>query len=174
MNFFFCFVLFLLAIVLSVLLLRHTASGYPFGIFWSLYCLSFFDIRFLITPMVSFGHCTCLSFFKIRFLITLWYLLVIVLSVLRHMASNYSFHILWPLCCLSFFDTRFLVTLWYHLAIVLFVLLRNTASNYSFHIIWPLWCLSFFDTRFLVTPFISFGHCFVCHSSVSGYPFDII
>ena len=65
---------YLLAIVLSVLQLRllitplvsfgHcivcpsiTASDYPFGIFWSLYCLSFFDSQLLITPLVSFGHC---------------------------------------------------------------------------------------------------------------------
>ena len=148
------------------------SSGYPFGIFWSLYCLSFFDIRFLITLMVSFGHCVVCHSSTYGFWLPLWYHLTIVLSVLlRHTASNYSFHIIWPLCCLSFFDTRFLVTLWYHLAIVLSVLLRNTTSNYSFHIIWPLCCLSFFDTRFLVTSFISFGYCVVCHSTVSGYPF---
>ena len=46
---------YLLAIVLSVL--RFSASDYPFGIFWPLYCLSFFDSRLLITPLVSFGHC---------------------------------------------------------------------------------------------------------------------
>jgi hypothetical protein len=46
------FVLFLLAIVLSVLL-RYTDSDYPFGILWPLCCLFFFGIRILITPMVS-------------------------------------------------------------------------------------------------------------------------
>ena len=72
------FVLFLLAIVLSFLL-RFTASDYPFGIFkfwplccilsarlwvcfidrclsfffWPLCCSSFFDLRILITPLVS-------------------------------------------------------------------------------------------------------------------------
>ena len=25
--------------------------------YWLLYCLSFFDLRILITPLVSFGHC---------------------------------------------------------------------------------------------------------------------
>jgi hypothetical protein len=35
---------YLLAIVLSVLL-RYTDSDYPFGIFWPLCCLFFFDIR---------------------------------------------------------------------------------------------------------------------------------
>jgi hypothetical protein len=43
-------------IVLSVLL-WYTASYKPHGILWSLYCLSFFDIRLLINPMVSCGHC---------------------------------------------------------------------------------------------------------------------
>ena len=46
----------LLAIVLSVLL-WFTDSDYPFGIFkfffWPLCCLFFFDLRILITPLVS-------------------------------------------------------------------------------------------------------------------------
>jgi hypothetical protein len=33
-----------------------TDSHYSFGIFWSLCCMSFFDLRILITPLVSFGH----------------------------------------------------------------------------------------------------------------------
>jgi hypothetical protein len=45
---------YLLAIVLSVL--QYTVSGYPYGIFWPLYYLSF-NLRFLVTPLVSFGHC---------------------------------------------------------------------------------------------------------------------
>ena len=36
--------------------LRFTASDYPFDIFWPLFCLSF-ELRVLITPLVSFGHC---------------------------------------------------------------------------------------------------------------------
>jgi hypothetical protein len=37
----------------------------PLGIFWSLCCLSFFDLQILVTPLVSFGHCVCrLSFFE--------------------------------------------------------------------------------------------------------------
>ena len=43
---------YLLAIVLSVLL-RFTASGYTFSIFWPLFFLFFFDLRFLVTPLVS-------------------------------------------------------------------------------------------------------------------------
>jgi uncharacterized membrane protein (DUF485 family) len=86
--------------VLSVLL-RFTASDYPFGIyklfFWPLCCLSFFDSRLLITPLVStnvyFGHC------------------VVCPSSIH--ASDYPFGIYKLL-----------------LAIVLSVLLRFTASDY--------------------------------------------
>jgi hypothetical protein len=120
----------------------------PFGIFWSLYCLSFFGLRLLIT---------------------LWYLLDIALSViLRFAASDYPlvsfghcivchssvygyfwlpFGIFWPLHCLLFFSLRlFLITLWYLLAIVLSVILQFTViSDY---------------------PLVSFGHCIVCYSFV--------
>jgi hypothetical protein len=51
---------YLLAIVLSDLL-RYTDSDYPFGIFWPLCCQFFFDIRILIIPLVSFGHCVVSS-----------------------------------------------------------------------------------------------------------------
>jgi flagellar basal body-associated protein FliL len=44
---------YLLSIVLSVRL-RYTDSDYPFGIFCPLCCLFVFDIRILITPLVSF------------------------------------------------------------------------------------------------------------------------
>jgi hypothetical protein len=126
---------YLLVIVLSVL--RFTASGYPFGIFWSLCCLSFLDLpllitllvmcclsfldlRLLITPFVSFGHCVVCPSSIYGFWLPLWYLLVIVLSVLRFTASGYPFGIFWSLCCLSF------------------------------------------DLRLLITPLVSFGHCLVC------------
>ena len=84
---------YLLTIVLSVLLwftghcvvwlllwylLSIVLSDYPFGIFWPLYCLSFFDLQILITPLVSFVHCVVW--------LLLWYLLSIVLS-------DYSFGI---------------------------------------------------------------------------------
>jgi hypothetical protein len=102
-----------LAIVLSVLL-RYTDSDYPCGIFWPLCCLFFFDIRFLITPVVSFGHCVVCSSSIYGFWLPLCYLLAIVLSVLlRYTDSDYPFVIFWPLCCLSFFDIRILITLWY-------------------------------------------------------------
>jgi hypothetical protein len=46
-------------------LLRLTASDYPFGILWPLCCLFFFGLRLLITPLVSWPLC-CLSFFGLR------------------------------------------------------------------------------------------------------------
>jgi hypothetical protein len=64
---------YLLTIVLSVFL-WFTDSDYPFGIFWSLCCLSFYDLRILITPLVSFDYCfVCLSTIY-RFWLPFWYL----------------------------------------------------------------------------------------------------
>jgi hypothetical protein len=101
---------YLLAIVLSVLL-RYTDSDYQFGIFWPLCYLSFFDIRILITPLVSFNHCVVCPSSIYGFWLPLWYLLAIVLSVLlRYTDSDYPSGIFWPLCCLSFFDIRILIT----------------------------------------------------------------
>jgi hypothetical protein len=162
-------------IVLSVL--RFTPSDYSFVVFWTLCCLSF-DLRLLITPLVSFGHyVVCPSIYGFRLLFCC--LVVIVVSVLRFTASDYSFGVFWSLCCLSF-DLRLLVTpvvycghcvvcpliygfwllLWCLLVIVLSVL-RFTASDYSFCVFWSLYCLSF-DLRLLITPLVSFGHCVVC------------
>ena len=181
---------YLLAIMLSVLL-RFTDSDYPFGIFWPLCCLFFFDLRILITPLVSFGHYVVCSSSIYGFWLPLWYLLAIMLSVLlRFTDSDYPFGIFWPLCCLFFFDLRILITplvsfghyvvcsssiygfwlpLWYLLAIMLSVLLRFTDSDYPFGIFWPLCCLFFFDLRILITPLVSFGHCVVCSSSIYGF-----
>ena len=181
---------YLLAIVLSVLL-RFTASHYSFGIFWSLYFLSLYALRLLITPLIYFGHCIVCPSTLYGFSLLLWYLLVIVLSVLlRFTASHYSFDIFWSLYCLSFYALRLLITplvsfghcivypstlygfsllLWYLLAIALSVLLRFTASHYPFGIFWPLYCLSFYALRLLITPFVSFGHCIVCLSTLYGF-----
>jgi hypothetical protein len=93
------------AIVLSVF--WHTDSDYTFGILWSLCCL-FFDIQILITPLVSCGHCV-VCFLTSRFWLHLWYLVVVVLSVLWHTDYDYTFGILWSLCCL-FFDIQILIT----------------------------------------------------------------
>ena len=178
---------YLLAIVLSDRL-RFTESDYTFGVFWSLCCLTVFDLQNLITPLVSFGHCVVWPSSIYRFWLPLWYLLAIVLSdLLRFTDSEYTFGVFWPLCCLTVFDLQILVTslvsfghcvvcsslrywfwlpLWYLLAIVLSDLLRFTDSDYLFVIFWPLCCLTFFDLQILITPLVSFGHCVVWPSSI--------
>jgi hypothetical protein len=62
----------------------------------TLCCLFFFDIRILITSLVSFGHCAVCSSSIYGFWLPLWYLLAIVLSVLlRYTDSHYFFCILY-------------------------------------------------------------------------------
>ena len=168
--------------------LRFTESDYTFGVFWSLCCLTVFDLQILITSLVSFGHCVVWPSSIYRFWLHLWYLLAIVLpDLLRFTDSDYSFGIFWPLCCLTFFDLQILITplvsfghcvvcpssnyrfwlpLCYLLAIVLSDLLRFTDSDYLFVIFWPLCCLTFFDLQILITPLVSFGHCVVWPSSI--------
>jgi hypothetical protein len=73
--------LYLLTIVLYVLL-WYTVSYYLFGTFWPLYCMSFFDLLFLITSLISFDHCIVCPSLMYCFLLPLWYLLTIVLYVL--------------------------------------------------------------------------------------------
>jgi hypothetical protein len=61
------------------------------GIFWPLCCLFFFNIRILIAPLVSSGHCVVCSSLIYGFWLPLWYLLAIVLSVLLNtMARRYQ------------------------------------------------------------------------------------
>ena len=159
--------------MLSVLL-RLTA--YPFGIFWSWCCLYFFDWR--LTPLVSFGHdVVCTSSIDG---LPLWYLLVMMLSVLLRLTA-YHFGIFWSWCCLYFFDWRLIplvsfghdvvctssidgLPLWYLLVMMLSVLLRLMA--YPFGIFWSWCCLYFFDWR--LTPLVSCGHDVVCTSSING------
>ena len=142
------------------------ASLCPFALFiLSLYCLSFFYLRLLITFLVSSSF--SLSFCPLHF--------VIVLSVLLlFTASDYFFGIfkllfvLLPfflsLYCLSFYYLRLLITSLessslslsfcpFHFVIVLSVLLF-TASDYLFGI---------FKLLFVLLPFF-FCHCIVCPS----------
>ena len=82
----------LLTIVLLALL--FTSSHYPFGIFWSLYCPYFVYLRLLITPLVYFSRCIVLTSSIYSFWLLLWYILVVVLSLLRlFTASDYFFGI---------------------------------------------------------------------------------
>ena len=144
---------YLLAIVFSVLL-RFTDSHYPFGIFLSLCCLFFLDLRILITHLVSFVHCVVCSSQIYGFSLPLWYLLSIVLSVLlRFTGSHYPFGIFCPLCCLFFLDLRILIT--------------------PFGIFWSLCCLFFLDLRILITPLVSFVHCVVCSSQIYGFSLSL-
>ena len=177
---------YLVAIVLSVRP-RFTTSDYPFCILWPLYCLSLLDLRLLITPLVSCGHCiVChssilyyLSFLDLRLLITplvsfghcvvcpssiydlwlpLWYLVAIVFSVLPRFTNyDYPFGILWPFYCLSFLD------------FVLSVIPRFTSSDYPFGIFWPLCCLYFLDIRLLITPLVTCRHCIGSPSSIYDF-----
>ena len=194
---------YLLAFVLSVLL-WFTDSDYLFSIFWPLCCLSFFDLRILITPSVSFGLCVVCPSLIYRFWLPFQYLLAFVLSVLLWFTdSDYPFSILWPfcifwpLCCLSFFDLQILITpsvpyglcvvcpsliyrfwlpLQYLLAFVLFVLLWFTDSDYPFSIFWPLCCLSFFDLQILITLqyLLAFVLSVLLWFTDSDYPFSIL
>ena len=138
--------------MLSVLL-RFPA--YPFGILWSWCGLYFFDWQ--LTTLVSFGHdvvCTSING------LPLWYLLVMMLSVLLRLMA-YSFGIFWSWCCLYFFDWRIIhlvsfghdvvctcsiagLPLWYVLVMMLSVLLRLR-----------------------LTPLVSFGHDVFC-TSIDG------
>ena len=137
-----------------VSLLRFTDSGYLFGICWPLCCLSSSIYRFWLS---------------------LWYLLVIVLSV--------------------FFNLRFLAISFVSVAHCVVCLLRFTDSGYLFGICCPLCCLSsliyifwlfllyllaivlsvFFDLHILAISLVSVGHCVVCllRFTYAGYLFGI-
>jgi uncharacterized membrane protein (UPF0182 family) len=139
--------------------IRLTASDYPFDILWPLYCLSYstygfwlplwylvviilsvlFDLRLLITPLVSCGHYTvCPIRLTIIPLVSCGHYTV---CPIRLTASDYPFGILWPLYCLSYSTYGFWLPLWYLVAIILSVL---------------------FDLRLLITPLVSCGHYIVC------------
>ena len=182
---------YLLSIIVSVL---HwfTPSYYPLVSFVHYFvCPSL--IYVLLLPLGIFCQLFCLSFIDLRLLITPWYLLSIILSVLHWFTSSYyplvSFvhyfvcpslvyafllplGIFCPLFCLSFIDLRLLITPWYLLSIIVSVLHWFTPSYYplvSFvhyfvcpsliyvfllplGIFCPLFCLSFIDLRLLITP----------------------
>ena len=133
-------------------------------------CLSLLDLRLLITPLVSFGHCIVCPSSIYDFWLLLWYLVAIVLAFPpRFTTSDYPFGILWPLYCLPFLDLRLLITLWYLKAIVMSVLPQFTTSDYPFGIMWPLYCLSFLVLRFLINPLVSCGLYIIFPSSISDF-----
>jgi hypothetical protein len=172
---FLSFCIFLLVIVLSVLL--FTASDYPFVIFWSLYCLSFY-LRLPITPLLSCGHCiVCPSIYGFR--LPLWYFVHCI--VCPSIYVDYPFVIVWSLYYLSFYLRPPITSLLYfdhcivcpsiygfrlplcYLAVILLSVLLFTASDYPFVILWSLYCLSFY-LQLPITPLLSCGHCIVCPS----------
>ena len=182
---------YLVSIVLSVC---HwfTSSYYPLVSFVHCFVCPSLIYAFLL-PLGIFCSLLCLSFNDLRLLITAWYLLSIALSVLQWFTPSYyplvsfvhcfvrlslTYIFLLPLgiCCplffLSFIDLRLLITPWYLLSIALSVLQWFTPSYYplvSFvhcffcpsliyafllplGIFCPLLCLSFIDLRLLITP----------------------
>jgi hypothetical protein len=111
--------------IISSVLLWFVPSDYPFGIFWPLYRLSYFDLCLLIIPSVSFGHCIVCP--------TSICALIIPLVSFGH----------WIVCPTSI--NAFWLPLCYMLAIVSSVLLRFMPSDYPFGIFWPLYRLSYFN-----------------------------
>jgi hypothetical protein len=120
-------------------LLQYTDSDYPFGIFWSLCCLFFFNIQILITPLVSFGHCVVCSSSIYRFWMTK-----------RYQRGNQNLYIeeeqttQWPK------DTKGVIRIC--------ILKKNKQHNDQ--------KIPKGDIQILITSLVSFGHCVVCSSSI--------
>ena len=122
----------------------------------------------------TFGHCIVRTSYFYGFLLLLWYLMVIVLSVLCLFTATYNcFGIFWSLYCPYFVYLRLLITslvsFGHLLVIVLSVLRLFTASYNSFGIFWSLHCPYFVYLRLLITPLVYFGHCIVRTSSIYGF-----
>ena len=165
-------------------------SDYPFGMFWPLYRLSYFDLCLLIIPSVSFAHCIVCPTLIYAFWLPLWYLLAIVSSLLLQcMPSDYPFGNFGHCIVCPTLICAFWLPLWYLLPIVSSVLLRFMPSDYPFGIFWqivssvlrlmpsdypfaicwPLYRLSYFDKCLLITPLVSFGHCIFCPTSINAF-----
>ena len=179
--------LYYLLVIVLFILLQITGSRCRFSICQSLYCLFFFNLRFLLASFVSFSHCIVCYSFVYSFSLSLQYLLNIVLFViLLFIASCCLFCIFQSLNCLLFFYLRllvaslvsfnhcivcpflaygFLLPLQYLSVIVLFVL-WCTASRCPLIIFQSLYCLYFFNLQLLVAPLLTFSHCIVCPSLV--------
>ena len=156
----------LLTIVLSLLLRLLIILLF----FWSLYCLSFFDLWLF---SCSSDHCIVSPSSTSDYSPVL---LIIVLSLLLRLMIILLFF--WPLYCLSFFDFWLFSCSSDHcivspsstydyspvlLTIVLSLLLRLLIILLFF---WPLYCLSFFDLWLFSC---SSDHCIVSPSSTSDY-----
>jgi fatty acid desaturase len=112
-----------------------------------LYCVFFVDLLILITPLVYFGHCIFCSSSNYWFWLHLWYLLAIVLSVLR----------------------RFTLAKRYQMVIRINKSIKN--RKYNGQKIPKVQAESVNprrtdNTMAKIAPLISFGHCMVCSSSI--------
>ena len=151
-------------------LLYLQASLCPFALFiLSLYCLSFFYLRFLITPFVPSSF--SLSFCPFHF--------VIVLSVLLlFTAADYLFGIFKPLVvllpfsfchcivCPSIYASDYLFGIFKLLFVLLPFFFCHCIVCPSIYGFWlPLWYL---QASLVLLPF-SFCHCIVCPSSIYGF-----
>jgi phage FluMu protein Com len=137
-----------LTIVLSVLL-WYTDSDCPFGIFWPLCCLFFFDIRILIAPLVSFDHWRRTDNTMVK----------------RYQRSNQNLYIKEEQTTQWSKDTKG--------AIRICISKKNRQHNgqkipkeQSESVYRPLCCLFFFDIQILIAPLVSFDHCVVCSSLI--------
>jgi hypothetical protein len=133
-----------LTIVLYVLL-WYTVSYYLFGIFWPLYCMSFFDILFLITSLVSFDHCR-------RTYNTM---------VNRYQRGNKKQYFKEGHSIQCSKDTKEVIRNSISKKDIQY---KYTVSYYLFGIFWPLYWMSLFDVLFLITSLVSFDHCIECPS----------
>jgi hypothetical protein len=162
--------------------LWFVASVYLVGIVWTFYCLTF-DLLLLFISSVSCGHCIVWPSICI-FCLSRRYLVAIVLSDLRFVASVYLVRIVWPLYCLTFDLLLLFISsvswghciVWpsictfclycrYLMAIVLSDL-RFVVSVYLVGIVWPLYCLTF-DLLLLFILSVFVGHCIVWPSICS-------
>jgi hypothetical protein len=143
--------------------------------------------------LVSFGHCIVCSSSIYWFWLPLWYLLAIVLSVLRRFTDS---------DCLFGIpkDTKRAIRISKSTKNRQYngqkipkgqsesvnrrrtdntmakryqsgnqnqsVLRRFTDSDCPFGIFWPLYCLFFVDLLILIASLVSFGHCIICSSSI--------
>jgi hypothetical protein len=129
------------SLVFCVVLCRSLFVFLSF-LFWSLFCLSLLDLRFLISLLVivlsvpprftvsdfSVGHCFVCPSTIYGFCFLFWSLYCLSFFFWSLYCLSFFF---WSLYCLSFF-------------------------------VWSLYCLSFYDLRLLITPFLfstfSFQH----------------
>jgi hypothetical protein len=122
----------------------------------SLHYLSY-DLRLLVTTLVSCGHCVVCHLRFTASDLPLWYLVAIVLSVIYDLRLLiYHFGILWPLCCLSSTNYGFWFTTLVSCGHCVVCHLPFTASDL------PLWYLVaivlsvIYDLRLLI---YHFGTC---------------